>query len=81
MFEQEDGLIGKSLLNQISSYTSLAVAHLLFDVLNELTRLSKIFQKESLDYSIIKPSVKATITTISSMKLNPGCLLLQTKLR
>lgn len=64
--------IANGLVKQISSYTFLAVTHLLYDVLNELTRLSKVFQKDSLDYSVITPSVNATIATISSMKSNPG---------
>ena len=64
--------IAKGLVTQISSYSFLAITHMLYDVLSELTRLSKIFQKESLDFSIIGPSVDATIASISS---TPGPVL------
>ena len=59
----------------ISEFMFLAITHLLYDVLNELTRLSKVFQKENIDFSIIAPSVHATISTLETMTTVPGPVL------
>jgi hypothetical protein len=69
-FENEatsnDDAVASVLGKQVSSYMFLAIADLLYNVLGELTRISKVFQKESVDFSIIAPSVDATIATILS---------------
>lgn len=75
-FEQQavenDDAVAKGLAKQISSYSFVAITHLLCDVLGELTRLSKVFQKDMLDYSVIAPSVNAAISSISGMKSVDG---------
>ena len=75
-FEQEyaenNDPIAKGLVTRVSSYKFFAITHLLYDVRSELIRLSKIFQKESLDFSAITPSVNAAVASITAMGSHPG---------
>lgn len=78
-FEKESEELGDptaaGLAKGIAEFMFLAITHLLYDVLNELTRLSKVFQKDSIDFSIIAPSVRATISTLEAMATVPGPVL------
>lgn len=56
----------------MKSYKFVATAYLLFDVLPHLSRLSRIFQKENVDLSLIQPCLKTTIDTISKHKGSAG---------
>ena len=55
----------------------LATVHLLDDILSLLTKLSKVFQKQNVDFSIISPMVHSTIGAIEAMKVQPGPILQQ----
>lgn len=64
--------VAKGLMKQVSSYLFLAITHMLYDVLSQLTRLSKVFQKDLLEFSVILPSVDATISAISCSSAGPA---------
>ena len=53
-------------------YKFVATAHLLSGIFPHLSRLSRIFQKEDVDLSLIQPCLKSTIDTISKYKESPG---------
>ena len=56
----------------MSCYKFVACAYLLSDVLPHLSRLSRIFQKENVDLSLIQPCLKTTIDTIKKYQHTPG---------
>lgn len=56
----------------MSRYKFVATAYLLADVLPHLSRLSKIFQKENVDLSLIQPCLQTTIDTIDKYKVTAG---------
>ena len=58
----------KGLLMRYNS-TSLLLLHIYLPV---LSRLSKIFQTDCLDFSIIKPVVSSTVDTLSNFCENEG---------
>ena len=62
----------QGLLKFMKSYKPVATMYWLSDVLPHLSRLSKIFQKEDVDLSLIQPSLQATIETITRCKDSPG---------
>ena len=53
-------------------YKFVATAYLLSDVLPHLSRLSRIFQREDVDLSLIQPCLKTTIDTINKYKDTAG---------
>ena len=65
----------RGILEEVTRFLFLATTHLLEDVLDVLKRLSKVFQKESVDFSIVPPLVESAICTIDGMKTTPGPLL------
>lgn len=42
------------------------------DILPILSHLSKLFQKQNLDFSLIQPLVKSTVTQLEALKTVPG---------
>ena len=60
------------LYNFMKCYKFVACAYLLSDILPHLSRLSRIFQKESVDLSLIQPCLKTTIDTIKEYQHSPG---------
>lgn len=60
------------LLRFVKSYKFVACAHLLADVLPHLGRLSRIFQKQNVDLTLIQPCLKVTIDSIKQYKDHPG---------
>ena len=53
-------------------YKFVASLYLLSDVLPHLNRLSRIFQKEDVDLSLIQPCLKTTIDAIKEYLRSPG---------
>ncbi len=53
--------IATGLLKFMKTYKCVACAYLMSDVLPHLSRLSKIFQKENVDFSLIQPRLQSTI--------------------
>ena len=60
------------LLNFMKCYKFVACTYLLSDVLPHLSRLSRIFQKENVDLTLIQPCLKTTIDAIKVYKTSPG---------
>ena len=65
------------LVKSIKSYSFIACVYLLSDILPQLSKLSLVFQQVSIDFSMIRPIVFATITTLESFKITPGYHLRQ----
>ena len=53
-------------------YKFVACVYLLSDVLPHLSRLSRIFQREDVDLSLIQPCLKTTIDSIKEYVHSPG---------
>ena len=51
---------------EVKKFKFLATLHLLDDVIFLLTKLSKVFQKENVDFSIIAPMVQSTIEAVKT---------------
>ena len=62
----------KGILTFITTFQFLASTHLLCDVLPTLTRLSKTFQRQCVDFSAIADTVQAAIGAIEGFKHAPG---------
>ena len=45
--------VAKGLMKQVSSDSFLAITHMLYAVFSQLTRLSKVFQKDLLEFSVM----------------------------
>ena len=60
--------VARGILQEVSKFKFLATVHLLDDVLSILTKLSKVFQRENVDFSTIAPMIRSTIATIEAMK-------------
>ena len=57
----------------------LANVHLLCDALPHLCRLSKCFQAEQLDFTLVQSLVKSSISAISDLGDNPGICMARIK--
>ena len=60
------------LLKFMKGYKFVACAYLLSDVLPHLSRLSKIFQKQNADLSLVQPCLKTTVDSIKQYETSPG---------
>jgi hypothetical protein len=67
-----DDPVAMGLTKQISSFQFIATTNLLCDVLDIVTRLSKIFQGASINFSIIQPMVNAALVALQPIKVSPG---------
>ena len=56
----------------VKSYKFVATLLMLSDVLPPLASLSRAFQREDLDYSLVKPLVGGTVATLQNLKITPG---------
>ena len=66
--------VARGNIQEVKKFKFLATLHLLDDVIFLLTKLSKVFQKENVDFSIIAPMVQSTIEAV---KTQPGPILQQ----
>ncbi|XP_071154595.1 zinc finger protein 862-like [Mytilus edulis] len=62
----------KGLHNEVTQYRFIMFTHLLLDILPFLTRMSKVFQTESADFSKVQPIVQCTIDALKDMKESAG---------
>lgn len=62
------GTPASSLLKAMKTYEKLYFIHLLCDVCTSLASLTKTFEREDVDLSMIEPRVSATIRTLRKMK-------------
>ena len=56
------------LLQFVKAPFFIATAHLLHKILPHISRLSHIFQKEDVDFTMIRPCLDATVAAISSYR-------------
>ena len=61
----------------ICTYQFVASLYMMSDILPILSHLSRLFQKKSLDFSLIKPLVKSTVTQLEILKTVPGSFFKQ----
>ena len=60
------------LLKTMRSYNFICLTNLLTDVLGIITKLSKLFQREVLDFSVIQPSISNSIEALLQLKDHDG---------
>ena len=69
--------IANGILKFITTFLFLATTHLLADILPALSRLSKLFQKQCVDFAAVYYGVEACVTALEGFKENPGPRLAQ----
>ena len=62
----------EGLLKFISNFSLLVSTHFLCDVLPLLSRLSKSFQQQQVDFTAISDGVSVTVAALESLKSTPG---------
>jgi len=62
----------KGLLTEVQQFKFIMCTHLLMDILPFLSRISKVFQCQSVDFSKISPIVDSTVNALNDMKESPG---------
>ena len=62
----------KGLLTFISTFQFLATTHFLADVLAVLSRLSKTFQRQCVDFTAVSDGIESSVAALNSFKLAPG---------
>jgi hypothetical protein len=70
--DAESDPIAKGVLKFITTYLFLASTHLLADVLPTLSRLSKLFQEQCVDFAATYYGVEACVTALEGFKTTPG---------
>ena len=58
-------------------YEFVACTFLLSDILPSLNRLSLIFQRKDIEFSVVQPRVHLTISFLESLKSNDGPIMKQ----
>ncbi|XP_033101202.1 uncharacterized protein LOC117104464, partial [Anneissia japonica] len=56
----------------LQTYDFVATLYMLSDVLPLLSQLSKAMQRKDLDYTLVRPLVAGTISSVTALKTNPG---------
>ncbi|XP_052249683.1 zinc finger protein 862-like [Dreissena polymorpha] len=54
----------KGLLQDVNQFKFIAITHLMMDILPQMTLLSKKFQEESVDFSLIKPVIRSSCESL-----------------
>ena len=67
-----NGMPTGSLLKMMKTYDSIFFTHLLCDVCTSLSSLTRLFERNDVDLSIIEPKIQATITGLQKMKMKDG---------
>ena len=67
----------KGLLTKLRSVKFVFSLALLLDVLEPITKLSKVFQGDLIDISIVRPAVDSTIAVLEDLQANAGLHLRQ----
>lgn len=62
----------KGLLQEVSQYKFIALTHLMMDILPSMTRLSKKFQVQTVDFSVVKPTITSTCESLQDLLDAPG---------
>lgn len=66
------GIPASSLLKLMKSYNSIYFIHLLCDVCTSLSSLTRLFERNDVDLSIVEPKVQATMNSLQKMKDRDG---------
>ena len=69
---ENDEPTAHGLLKFMKGYKFVACAYLLSDVLPHLSRLSRIFQKQDVDLSLVQFCLKTTVDSIKQYETSPG---------
>ena len=69
---ENDEPTAHGLLKLMKTYKFVACAYLLSDVLPHLSRLSKVFQKQSVDLSLVQPCLKTAVDSIKQYETTQG---------
>ena len=69
--EATSNATAKGLLHEVQQYKFIMLTHLLLDILPVLTRLSKAFQTESADFSVMSPMVESTVESLCQPEKSP----------
>ena len=64
--------IAQGILKFVTTFSFLAITHLLADTLSGLARLSKQFQQSQVDFITVTDGVSVTVATLSAFKTTPG---------
>jgi hypothetical protein len=70
--EAASNATAKGLLFEVRQFRFIAFTHLLMDILPFLSRLSKVFQTTSLDFSKLRPAVESTVNALKDLKTFDG---------
>ena len=62
----------KAYLAKISTVNFIATLLMLYDLLPHLSRLSKVFQKSSLNFSELQSALDTAITSVEQLQNRPG---------
>ena len=57
----------KGLLNEVNQFKFIAITHLMMDILPFISRLSKQFEKEIVDFSCVKQHIESTCACLKDM--------------
>jgi hypothetical protein len=60
------------LLHFMRKFEFIATLHMMSDILPPLAQLSRAFQAQNIDFSLVQPLVLATKTTLETLKDHPG---------
>lgn len=66
------GIPPSSLLKMMKNYRNLFFIHMLCDVCATVGSLTRLFEREDVDLSIIEPKLQATVAVLEKMKKHPG---------
>ena len=71
--EATNNATAKGLLHEVKQFKFIYCTHILMDILPFLSRMSKVFQCDNIDFSKISPIVDSTISALNDLKESPGC--------
>ena len=66
------GIPTGSLLKMMKTYSSIFYIHLLGDVCSSLASLTRLFERNDVDLSVVEPKIQATISDLQKMKVKDG---------
>lgn len=70
--KEGSNVLAAGLVKFISTCAFRAVSHLMVDVMGIVCRVSRVFQREELTFSVVKEVLDPACSAILGMKLSPG---------
>ena len=70
--ENDKNLKCEGLARKLKQFSSLAILHLMMDVMPVMTELCLVFQKRDLDVSLVFPNVEHCMDTLKKLRAEPG---------